>query len=135
MEPPAASAARRIPFQEDGRLPAPQRDALFVCSPDSCPEGWAGGYSPPMRLPGCAGPIEQSSPHPQPRGRGLPEGFQASALPLPSFSEDFQPWDTTASPRVQILPESWGILKIFNNLWGVVTDHSELPPFNNRTGS
>lgn len=29
-------------------------------------------------------------------GRGLPEGFQVSTLPLPSFSEDFQPCDTTA---------------------------------------
>lgn len=29
-------------------------------------------------------------------GRGLPEGFQVSTLPLPSFSEDFRPCDTTA---------------------------------------
>lgn len=126
MVPPAASAPCRIPFQEDGGLPGPQRDTRFVCSPSSCPEGWAAGYSPPVR------PDWLCLAHGAPRQEGAQRACR-SALCLPPFSDDH---DGTASPDLvltlfkgeQILPS---ILAHIHNTGQPMegTDHSELPPF------
>lgn len=116
MEPPAASSACRIPFQEDGRLPAPQRDALFVCSLSSCPEGWTEGYSPPMRpawlcrAPRAAGGSQRVF-------RPVPCLFPLS---LKTSSHVTPP----PHPEHKFLLKSWGILKSL--ITYEVTDHSTL---------
>lgn len=60
--------ASQEPLSGGWRAARPQRDALFVCSPSSCLEGWPVGYPPPGGPPGCAGSTEPQEENGAPRG-------------------------------------------------------------------